>query len=180
MGKILTTFSFLKKESVISSILLILLVISIVISYLVYKQNGILKKELFVAQNEVDVDYKLLPINIYNVQNDSCKILQPDSQKAILYFFSVKCRVCDENKKYWYHIVRRFSKKYRIYTIALDNKSELKPYMDEKPKEMKVYYLKEGMKNKKILRTPTTLIIDKDRVEKKWLGKLNIAKIESL
>lgn len=133
-----------------------------------------------IAQNEVDVGDKLLPITVYNAQNDSLLIIKPDSLKSILYFFSIKCKVCLENQKYWHHIVRKYSKKYRIYTISLDSKTELKSYLEGKPKEITLYFLKNNLTNKRILRTPITVIINQDYVERKWLGKLNVEKIKSL
>jgi len=147
---------------------------------LVYKQNNELKNQLAIAQNEIDIGYKLLSTGIYNVHNDNLITINPDKQKTILYFFSTKCKVCNENKKYWNYLVRKFSQKYRIYTIALDNKTELKSYSEEMPKGTEVYYLKNNLSGKKILRTPTTLIIDNDYVEKKWLGLLSLKNIESL
>lgn len=181
MSGLKRVFSTIRSENFTNTILVILLILALIVSYLTFRQNIDLKNQLFIAQNEIDIGYKLLPLEVYNASYDNLELIKPDSLRSILYFFSMKCKVCLENQKYWDYIVKKFSKKYRIYTISLDSKTELKSYLEKKPKEITIYYLNDKITtDRKILRTPMVLIINQSFVERKWLGLPNIEKIESL
>lgn len=175
----LDKFLFKIKPRLYEIILTTLTIVLIIISAHIYLQNKKLANEIEIANNEIDVGFHILPLSICRYQDNKQIYILPDrSRKSILYFFSTTCSVCEKNKKYWYYLEKRLSKYFNIYTIAV-NDINLDSFINDMPKSIIPYYLYDNLPYRKILRIPTLLIVENDYVIEKYIGTLDVEKIQN-
>ena len=175
----LNKFLFSVKPRLYEIVLTTLTIVLIIISTLIYLQNKKLANGIEIAKNEIDAGFHILPLDIYRYEDKKQISILPDSsKKSILYFFSTSCIVCEKNKKYWYYLEKRLSKYYSTYTIAV-NWRHLDSFINDMPKSITPYYLKNNLPYRKILRIPTLLIVENDYVIEKYIGLLDVEKIQN-